>query len=264
MKNLIITFLAMAMSAFAQVQYINVGTNTDDHTGELIGHNTWLKLNYNFSYLSTSESNLNAIIATSTNIAPNIVYSGGLTSLYSSNPFVFSGGSNYIGQFTNIFSFTAASTTNLTNIMSIAGGAWQSFAVTNPFVGVLATNIFTNWLVYTYTTTTNIGTNTYNLSWLGTNFVTSTNVFTNYFPSGIRLSVLSSGTTTGSVAVAALQHQELNGRYNRFSGQTFDFSGATVQGLNLGMTTNLQFTFSSQRTNTLYFTNGLLIQVTSP
>jgi len=31
-----------------------------------------------------------------------------------------------------------------------------------------------------------------------------------------------------------------------------------------GVTTNLQFTFNTTRTNTLYFTNGLLVRVTAP
>jgi hypothetical protein len=62
-----------------------------------------------------------------------------------------------------------------------------------------------------------------------------------------------------------------------FNGSWMSFGGATVSNavfdttctvpasiITGGITTNLQFTFNSSRTNTLYFTNGILMRVSQP
>lgn len=183
----------------------------------------------------------------SSRLPANVVYSGGLTTLLSSNPFVFSGGSNYLGTFTNVFAvnpLAAIGGTNqvFTNLMSVDGGTtWTSFYRTN---------------LYTFQTVTNIGTN-----YFGTNSLVYTNFSTNTLYSGMQLAILSGPTSTGSVSVVALEHQELASRLTQFAGQTLDFSDATVAG---ALTTNLQFTFGTTRTNTLCFSNGLLMRVTQP
>ena len=236
-KQLTILGACLALfAASAQVQYINTGTNVDDHTGELIGHNTWLKLNYDFSYLDAEASNNATALASYTNNPQNnMVQTSAFAPLLVSNVFVFTG-SNNLGWFTNIYSFTSSVAPNLTNMMSIDGSTWTPFAFTNPVATVVGTNFYTNDVVYNYLTTTNIGTNTYYLSHLGTNFITNSIVFTNLIPAPIKLAVLSSGTSTGAVSVLTVSPFNLVGKYNSFSGQTLDFGGATVTGLPPGLT----------------------------
>lgn len=264
MKKILFTLLLAAFTVSAQVQYINVGTNLDDHTGENFGHYTCVKMNYDFGYLDGEVSNVAATVAALPSLPTNVVYSTTTVPLLSSNPFVFSGGSNYLGYFTNVFSFTSSSTTNTTNVMN-AGGGWLSFAPTNPYANVSMTNIFTNSIVYNYLTTTNIGTNTYNFSHLGTNFFVVTNVFTNVVAQGIQLAVKSSGTTTGAVAVAALSVPALTSRYIGFAGQTVDFANANVLNLSAnGNSASIAVLVPGGGTNHIVFTNGLFSGVTSP
>ena len=243
MKNFISILLASALCVSAQTVPISTGTNANDHSGEIIGRGTWTKLNYNFAYLTnqlatlqTSNATLNAQIAALT----NGIQTSQTFSLLSSNFFVFNG-SNYIGNFTNLFSLTDTAqrygtNVSLTNMMD-AGSGWIPYYLTNPIVASVLTNIATNQTVTNILTstpfyTTNAGivtTNYFNVSSLGTNFNYTTNVFTNYNNGGIKLAVLSpSFNTTGAVSVASVTPFSAVGRLNTFAGQTIDFSNATI------------------------------------
>ena len=110
----ILTTLLTCALCFGQVQYINVGTNADDHTGELIGHNTWVKLNYDFAFLDAGQSNLNLAVGAATNLPLNLVYSSTLVPLLVSNSYPFTG-SNFLGWFTNVYSFVSSSPSSIGN-----------------------------------------------------------------------------------------------------------------------------------------------------
>ena len=259
MKTILI-LLASALLASAQPQYINVGSNADDHTGELIGHNTWLKLNYDVAYL---QAEIAALQSGATLVgASNQVQTSQVLTLLATNPYVFNG-SNFIGTFTNLFSlvdYAASTGTNypLTNVMSADGGAsWRAFAITNPVVFIVGTNVFTNYVVTNYLTSTNIGTNTYYISHLGTNWYAGTNYYTNAGFGGVEIAVLSPGlNTTGAVTVSTLSPYSMLNRGNAFPGQSFDFGGATIAGTFTG-----EFSVSNAAGQFwLFYTNGLLMR----
>ena len=52
--------------------------------------------------------------------------------------------------------------------------------------------------------------------------------------------------------------------YGDVVGNAAGLTSIPASGIVGGITTNLQFTFSTQRTNTLYFTNGILMRVSQP
>jgi hypothetical protein len=240
--KLTILFLAMMLPAMAQLNLINVGTTNDSGGGERIGRATWQKLNANDLFLQgliyQQTTNLG------TNLPANVVRSSSLTALYQTNPFVF-GASNFLGTYSNVWSivdYATAHGTNvtLTNTMSLNGGStWQNFAPTNYFTNMVTQYIYTNYF--------------------GTNSYTYTNSVTNAVYQPIQLAVLSSITSTGAVSVYQMTYPELWGRNNSFVGQTLDFSGATIAG---GLTTIV--TNWGTTSNTLYFTNGLLMKLTTP
>ena len=276
MKNLIV-IIAICFAAFtasAQLPLVNVGTYPGDPSGEQIGHQLFVKLNYDLSYLYNLATNQAAQIAAlqAQGQPASMVQSSTTVSLLNSNPFVFTG-SNYLGSFTNVFSLTCLAGTNaLTNMMSVDGGtSWQTYAATNPITQLVLTNTWTNQIVTNIVWVTNfLGTN-YTLTSLGTNFTTIEQIYTNWLSGPVQLAVLSDTTCTGSVNVARLADPALQGRYYDFPGQTVhisqvDTNTAAIAAMS-GLTTNIQFTDTAVLggyTNTLYFTNGILKAVTSP
>lgn len=261
MKNLIAIIVLAALTSGAQVVPINVGNYPGDPSGEQIGHQLFVKLNYNLAYLQNQVTNLQAQLAAlaAQNQVTNVVFSSSTVSLLSSNPFTFTG-SNYLGQFTNIYSVqTLAGTNTLTNMMSVDGGStWLPYAPTNPISQVVLTNWWTNQVVTNILWTTNIGGTNYTLTSLGTNLIPHNLVYTNLLSGGVQLAVWSAGSCTGSVSVASLADPSLQGRLFTFAGEALDFGG---------LTTNIQFTDTAVlggSTNTLYFTNGILRAVTTP
>jgi len=232
MKNAILILLVWACTASAQLNFIAVGATNDTGTGERIGRATWLKINANDLWLANQLGvNFSNTLAIVTNPATTgFVRSSGLTTVLLTNGYAF-GTSNYFGRFTNVWQFDVSGSltgTNksFTNYMSTDGSTWLPWTRTN-----LATAYtFTNYL-------TNV---------FGTNSVTYTNVYTNYTYTGTYLSSLG-GTSTGSVAVYALASPELNGRFNQFKSQSFEFekvrlvpstvtnSGSSTYGLGAGL-----------------------------
>ena len=242
-KLILIVLLASTIWSFAQVVPITIGATPDDGSGEKLGRGTWVKLNYDLAYM---QSEIAAMQTSNPAVLPtNLVLSSTIVPLMTSNFYVFNT-SNYLGNFTNLFSLAdlaQAGGTNypLTNIMSTDGGAtWQPYALTNPTTTTVLTNVSTNQTVTNILTrtpfySTNAGvvtTNYFNVSSLGTNFYTITNIFTNYGFGGVELAVLSSGfNTTGSVSVASITPFKLVGNYVGFAGQVVDFGNATVLNL---------------------------------
>ena len=292
MKNSIINLLSISAIlivgtvAGAQVVPIAVGTYPGDPSGEQIGHQLFVKLNYDLDYLQNLAKNQAAQIAALQAAGPqsNMVLSSSTVSLLSSNHFVFNGTSNYLGAFTNVFTLTCVAGTNaLTNMMSADGGAsWLPYAQTNPIVQVIQTNFWTNHWVYStpyYVTNSTNSSIIYTLSQLGTNYTTNSLIYTNWISGPLQLAVLSSVTCTGSVSVARLADPSLQGRYYDFAGETLHITQvdtntafiaelqAQIALLTNGITTNIQLTDSAVLggyTNTLYFTNGILKAVSSP
>lgn len=252
MKTLIAIFFVSLLSFTVIAQpvfpvFIRTGTNSNDHTGELIGRNTWQELNYDIGLFSGAISNLSTSLTASTNSStPNLLKTSYAISEYSTNTFQFIGGSNFIGSYTNIFKFTTAGVnqgTNqvLTNNMSTdGGGTWVPYYFTNPISAVLFTNFYTNnfvtnYIVYTSVpgVTNAVGTNFANLSFLSTNVVITSAIGTNYQPIPVILSVLTGIPATGAVSVVTLSDNSLSGKYNGLAGQTLDFSNVTVLNLQL-------------------------------
>jgi hypothetical protein len=239
--KLTILVLAMTLPVMAQLNLINVGATNDAGGGERIGRATWQKLNANDLFLQgliyQQTTNLG------TNLPANVVKSSSLTALYQTNPFVFTG-SNFLGTYSNVWSindFGLRSGTNvaISNIMSFDGATWMAFAQTNYYTNAVTQYVFTNYY--------------------GTNAYAVTNYATNAVYQPVQLAALSSITSTGAVTVFQQANPELYGRYNPFYGQTIDFSGATIAGGVTAAVTNWGTT-----SNTLYFTNGLLMRVTTP
>ena len=232
MKNIIaITatiLLASTIWCHTQVVPVAVGTYPGDPSGEQIGHQLFVKLNYDLDYLYNLATNQAAQIAAlqAQGQPASMVQSSTTVSLLNSNPFVFNGTSNYLGPFTNVFSLTCVAGTNaLTNMMSADGGAtWLAYAQTNPISTVIGTNILTNSWVYSapyYVTNSTNSAIVYTISQLGTNFTTVTNTVTNMISGPLQLAVLSANVCTGSVVVAALADPSLQSR-------TYDFAGVTL------------------------------------
>ena len=232
MKNLIV-IIAICFAAFtasAQLPLVNVGTYPGDPSGEQIGHQLFVKLNYDLSYLYNLATNQAAQIAAlqAQGQPASMVQSSTTVSLLNSNPFVFTG-SNYLGSFTNVFSLTCLAGTNaLTNMMSVDGGiSWLPYYRTNPIVQVVLTNFWTNSWVYStpyYVTNSTNSALIYTLSQLGTNFTTNSLVYTNWISGPVQLAVLSGNVCTGSVNVASLADPSLEGRYYDFAGETLHIS----------------------------------------
>lgn len=281
MKNIIAIICLAAITASANFVPVAVGSYPGDPSGEQIGHQLFVKLNYDLAYLEGCVTNLQAQLATlqAAGQSTNAVVTSTTVSLLDSNPFVFNGTSNWLGSFTNIFSLTCVAGTNsLTNMMSVdAGASWQTYAQTNPITQIVLTNFWTNSWVYStpyYVTNSTNSAIIYTLSQLGTNFTTNSLVFTNWISGPVQLAVLSATTCTGSVSVVRLADPSLQGRYYDFPGQTVHISQvdsnttfiaalqAQIALLTNGMTTNIQF--YGPTTNTLCFTNGILKAVTSP
>jgi hypothetical protein len=273
MKNIIAILCLAAFTASAQFVPIAVGSYPGDPSGEQIGHQMMVKLNYDLAYFENLATNQAAQIAALQAAGPqsNMVLSSSTVSLLNSNPFVFNGTSNYLGSFTNIFSLTCIAGTNaLTNMMSADGGAsWLPYAQTNPIAQVIQTNFWTNHWVYStpyYVTNSTNSSIIYTLSQLGTNYTTNSLVFTNWISGPLQLAVLSSEVCTGSVVVTALADPSLQGRYYDFAGETLNLpqvasNTAAIAALT-GMTINIQI--YGPTTNTIYFTNGILKAVSSP
>ena len=245
MKNSIINLLSIAVllivgNASAQLNLINVGTNADGGGGERLGRPTWVKINNDFLFLQGLITQSNSAAS----LPANVVRSSSLTAIYATNPFVF-GASNFLGTYSNVWSISDyglnhGTNVGLTNIMSLDGGlTWQNFAPTNYYTNTVTQYIYTNYF--------------------GTNSYTYTNSVTNAVYQPVELSVLSSLTSTGAVTLFQATYPELWGRYNPFAGQTFDFTGATIAGGLTTIVTNWGVT-----SNTLYFTNGLLMKLTTP
>lgn len=234
---------------------IRTGTNANDHTGELIGRGTWQEINFSLTNKDAQIAQLQATNAALQNqlaAITNCVQTSQTFPLLTSNFFVFNN-SNYLGNFTNVWSITdstQAGGTNyaLTNVMNVGGG-WVTFYQTNPLLAVVVTNLATNQIVTNYLVSTPfvqtnivggtnvVVTNYFNLSYLGTNFATATNIYTNYLPVGVQLAVLSpSFNTTGSVSVASITPWNLAGQLIKFAGQAVDLSSATIVN-----TTNVAF-----------------------
>lgn len=216
MKIKLAILLCLAgLPAFGQLVLINVGTNADTGSGEMIGRNTWIHLNNNSLLVQSlaNAANSNAMADVPTGRLPlNSVYTSGTRLLLDTNPFVFSS-SNFIGNFTNPWAVTEpVGAGPYTNMMSVDGGStWTRFYASNVFVQVTVTNIGTN---YVYT-----------------NAIAFTNYYTNTVYGPVQLAVLSGAASTGAVQVATLTNPELNGRANQFVGQTFDFTSAYVTGV---------------------------------
>ena len=274
----IICLAIICLATTAQVVPISVGSYPGDPSGEQIGHQLFMKLNYDLAYLEGCVTNLQAQLAAlqAASQSTNAVLTSTTVSLLDLNSFVFNGSSNYLGSFTNIFNLTCVAGTNsLTNMMSADGGAtWLPYAQTNPIVQVVQTNFWTNQFVYSspyYVTNSTNSAIIYTLSKLGTNYTTNSLVFTNWISGPLQLAVLSSEVCTGSVSVTRLADPSLQGRYYDFAGETLhiqqvDTNTAAIAALN-GLTTNIQITDSAVLggyTNTLYFTNGILKAVSSP
>ena len=238
MKNIIAILCLAAFTASAGIVPILIGSYPGDPAGEQISHGYAVKQEYNFEWCENQITNQAAQIATlqAQGQPASMVQSSTAVSLLNSNPFVFSGGSNYLGAFTNIFALTSvASTNSLTNMMSVDSGAtWQAYAQTNPITQVVLTNFWTNSWVYStpyYVTNSTNSAIIYTLSQLGTNFTTNSLVYTNQISGQVELAVLSGGTCTGSVSVVSLADPSLQGRLYQFAGESLDFSQATVTGL---------------------------------
>jgi hypothetical protein len=207
--KLILLFCIAAMSSFAQLNLINVGTNSNDGSGEVIGRNTWLKINANDVWLANQLGvNFTNCLTVATNGA-NAAYvqTSGLNALFLTNGYPFSS-SNYFGRFTNVWQFNVSGSltgTNksFTNYMSGDGTTWVPFAQTN----LATTYLFTNYLTNTF----------------GSNIVVIyTNIYTNFTYTGVYLSSLGS-TATGSVSIYSLASPQLNGKLNQFKAQSFEF-----------------------------------------
>ena len=247
MKTILTTIiLTVALAASAiniqPLYYFATGTNVGDPTSERMDYYAWVKANASTRAAETNFAAINGVLAVWTNqSSANFVKTSSTLPEFSTN-FVFAAGSNYLGSFTNIFSFSASALlggTNivLTNNMSVDGGAtWIPFYVTNPFTTTYATNYTTNIATIFSVVTTNISGTNYNLSFptyftnYGT-YVTLTNI-----PIPIKISTLIGYAATGVVSIATLDDITANGRNNTFAGQTLDFGGATI--LNLLSTTN--------------------------
>lgn len=261
MKNLISTITTILLTSTiwstAQVVPINVGSYPGDPSGEQIGHQLFVKLNYDLAWLQNQTTNLQAqLTALQAQGQPtNVVLSSTTVSLLNSNPFVFNGTSNYLGSFTNVFSLTCVAGANLlTNVMSVDGGAtWLPYASTNPITQLVLTNFWTNLLVTNILWTTNISGTNYTLTSLGTNFTTITNIYTNLISGPVQIAVLSGTACTGSVSVASLADPSLQGRYYDFAGETLHIPQADTNAafiaalqvqialLNTSMITNLNY-----------------------
>ena len=255
-KFLTLLTVAVALTAHSvtllPLLYFNTGTNVGDPNAERMDYFAWQKWNASTRAAETNFANLNAAI--SNPVPAGIVKTS--TTIYELNTnFTFTAGSNYLGAFTNIYSFydvAAIGVTNqpLTNNMSLDGGAtWQPFYITNPFTSSLTTNIATNNYISSYLVSTNLGTNTILISILTTNNFTVTNFGTNFNPAPVMISALCANTCTGIVQIATLNDFSAKGRANTFVGQTFDFGGATIAGSATG-----RFVVAGIGLN---FTNGL-------
>jgi len=237
-KFLTLLTVAVALTAHSvtllPLLYLNTGTNVGDPNAERMDYYAWVKLNSSIRAAETNFVNLNAAIS---NPVPTGIVKTSTTVYELSTNYTFTAGSNYLGSFTNIYSFYAVAAigvTNqpLTNNMSLDGGAtWQPFYVTNPFTSSLITNIATNNYISSYLVSTNLGTNTILISMMTTNSFTVTNYGTNFTPTPVKISTLCANTCTGIVQIATLNDFSAKGRANTFVGQTVDFTGATVLGL---------------------------------
>lgn len=248
--------------------YIFVGTNANDHTGELIGRGTWNTANANWRATAAAISNLWASFMAYTNSQPqNLVKSSSIVIEFATNTYTFAAGSNYLGSYTNVYSFTdnglnQGTNQLLTNSMSIAGGTWQPYEPTNLIVPTLFTNWYTNFYVTNSVAylsligvTNPAGTNMAWLSFLVTNQVITSAIGTNFVSAPIQLSVLAGIPATGAVTITTLSDWTLMGKYNAAAGQTWDFANATV--LNLSPTMPLGIYSPSNAWNEFTATNGM-------
>jgi hypothetical protein len=218
--------LTTALLAPAQIQHIFIGSSPDDHSGELIGRNTWKKLNYDFDFLQTEITNAAPAAAM---LPATLVKTSTLTNWLATNGFVFTG-SNNLGWFTNVYQFTTSAGTNaLTNIMTLDGVTWTPFYFTNKILSSLATNVVCVPVVTNWIQVTNIGGTNYNVaSGWATNWICTTSTYPMYSVAPVELAVLAGHTSTGAVTVAGISDASLIGHYNSFAGQTFDFGNASV------------------------------------